>query len=516
MDQIPMSPTLLKKLPLDDSFKQAWLAQRENLIKQKNNIDVRDSRLREYQNQGVNFFSKIKNRGNFDQQRLGKTPTVLVSMRENNENNAIIVVPKIVLLQWEQEYKKWHGGECIAVAADLYNKKKRAEIYKDFKGTIIINKQLLNIDIDLIEKRKIDTMVVDEVHHLYTYKGAVGKRTTKIVDGVEVIEHKRNTVQNIIYLSRKVTSRYALSGTVSPKTPHMIYGILAFLFPTLFKSYWGFIEYYFDVTMERVSYQKEVRVIGDWKSEDRKNELLEFIETISVQRKRENYMLWLDEANVNYVWLPMNQKLKEQYDNLHEFYELDNKDIVILNDLTRLIREEQLISDPRLLDLDIEAPKTEWFRQFLKDYPEDSILVVSPYTSYMKLLHEETPKSMLISGETPVRKREEIKNKFNTQPKQILFANIDTIMEGISLYGADSLIVMNRNWVPGKNEQVFDRILATTPEQAADMGEQNIYIVQVEAHIDQYKHEVLKTRQSLNTVVNNYPEWISKERRKKE
>jgi len=516
MNQIPMSPTLLKKLPIDDYLKNQWLQKRQEIIDEKESNVIVDDRLRDYQNKAVAFFNRLNNCGVFDQQRLGKTPTVLTSMRLKNQHNALIVVPKITLLQWGKEYEKWHGGKYKVVSADIYNPKEREDIYKNFKGSIIINKQLLNRDIDLLEKRIIDTMVVDEVHHLYTYKGAKAKMIEQEINGKIVRKGKPNTVQNIIRLSKKVKYRYALSGTVSPKTPQQIYGVLAFLYPDLFKSYWGFIEYYFKVNLEQVAWNKEIRVIDGWQSLEKQQELMEFLELTSVQRKRSEYMKWLTEADIEYVWLQMNDKLREEYTTLNQFYEVSNPNVIVTNDLTRLIKEEQLISDPRLLDLNIESPKTEWFRQFIKDYPEDSILVISPYTSYLKLLHKETKGSMLIHGGTPIQAREELKNKFNTLPKQILFANIDTIMEGISLYGADSLIVLNRDWVPGKNEQVFDRILATSPEQAKEMGDQNIYIVQVEAPIDIYKHEVLKERQELNTIINNYPKWIEKFNKKEE
>lgn len=515
-DIVPLSPTLIDTLPLDEAIKQQWKEKRDRLLDQKNNKTPVDKRLRDYQNQGVNFFMYLKNRGNFDQQRLGKTPTVLTTMRLSNENNALILVPKITIIDWEREYKTWHGGNAIAVLAERYNKDERAEIYKNFEGSIIMNKELFHIDFDLINKRKIDTMVVDEVHHLYTYTSNKGRKVIEEVNGAKVITMIPSVNQNIIKMSRKVNSRYGLTGTLAFKQPEKLYGVLAFLHPDIFTSYWGFIEYYFDVEMVQVARNKEVRKIVGLKSKQHEKELLEFIETFSIQRKRKDHMEWLTEADHNYVWLEMNEKLKEEYDKLHNYYELSNEEIFVANDLSRMIREEQLLNDPRLLEINIASPKTEWFRQFLIDYPEDSILIISPYTGYLRLLHSETKGSMIIDGSTSVKNREKYKQRFNTQPKQILFANIDTIMEGISLYGADSLIVMNRDWVPGKNSQVFDRILATTPEIADQMGAQNIYIVQMEAHIDQYKHEVLEIRQDLNESINNYPKWIQRKRGEKE
>ena len=508
-DQLPMSPTLLSRLPLSEAIKQEWLGARNEFLSEKENATVVDERLRPYQNQGVNFMLQLTNKGNFDQQRLGKTPTTLVTMRIKGENNAIIIVPKSTLIDWENSYKTWHGGPAIAVIADRYKKKAdRAHIYKNFVGSIIINKELFHADYELISKRKIDTIVMDELHHLYTLTSMVGKKTTEIVNGAKVSTRRSTVNQNIIRMSRKVKSRYGLSGTIAPKQPEQLYGILTFLYPDLFKSYWNFIEYYFHIDLERVSRDKEVKKIGGFKSKERELELAEFLETTSIQRKRKDHMEWLTEPEINYVWLDMPEDLALEYGNLNMFYELSNEDIFIANDLSRMVREEQLLNDPRLLGINIESPKTDWFRQFLADYPEDNILVISPYTEYLKLLHSEVKGSMIIHGGTKVDKREEYKQRFNTQSKQILFANIDTIMEGISLYGADSLIVMNRDWVNGKNSQVFDRILATTPELAELAGDQNIYIVQTNAFIDHYKHEVLEQRQDLSASVNNYPKWI--------
>jgi SNF2 family DNA or RNA helicase len=249
-----MSPILLDSLNIDNDLKKAYLSQRTALLSKKNSMTPVDSRLRPYQTQDVNFLLSLKNKANFNQQRVGKTPETLVTMAKLNEiENSIIIAPGSTTYSWKEDFIKWTGSDKVVVITSKITKKNRSKIYKEFKGTIIITYGLVLNDLGLLLQRNIDTIVLDEAHRIRNYRSMQSSNSPR-------------TAKAIIQLSRKAKTRYALSGTPAPNVQHNIYGILAFLFPTLFKSYWAFIEYYFKVEDKQINYTDTVKKIGPIKT----------------------------------------------------------------------------------------------------------------------------------------------------------------------------------------------------------------------------------------------------------
>lgn len=490
--QFPASPTLLKSLPyILGCDLNEYIKKRDEFLAVKNTTVSIHSNLRNYQNQDAVFLMSLTSKGVFNQQRVGKTPTTLVSMREKGELNNIIIAPGSTIYSWKEEYEKWHQGPVKVLTSNI-NKRKRKEIEQDFEGTLIMSYGIASNDYEQLLKRNVDAIVVDEAHRLRNFKGQRSRKSPKMTKAI----HK---------LSRVAKGRYALTGTPVPNHPANIYGILAYLFPTFFTSYWKFVEYYFQIDEQIINANRDtVRQVGKFKNAQREAELVEFIEFISIQRKRKDVMKWLEEAEPRKIKIPLSNKQDKYLDEFHEYFEIEGTDVMAINTLGRMIKERQLANDPRLVGLKEVGTKTEWLNQYMKDYPEKSVIIVSQFRKYLELLQKETGSSALLVGGNTDLQKHQIETDFNNKKFQYLFAQIDTAKEGMKLHGADVMIFLDRTLTYTDNEQMADRLLPTTKEIASEKELQEIIYLITDSVIENYIDHMLRNKKSETDIINNY------------
>lgn len=491
-EQLPMSPTLLKRLTfINPNLKQEILNKRSSIIALKNQPASIDPNLRDYQNQDVAFLMSIKNKGVFNQQRTGKTPTTLVTMRELNQQDALIIAPKSTIYSWRTDYKTWMKMDATILSSQI-PKKKRKEIIENQRGTLIMTYGIAKNDVEMLLKRKPPTIVVDEAHRLRNFKGSqVNSRSPQMAKAI----HK---------LSMKAQYRYALTGTPNTGETYKIYGILAFLFPRLFKNYWDFIDYFFQVDEQIINSDYDtVNVIQDFISPEKEREMQEFLELISVQRKRKDIMKWLNELEPKTIEIPATKKQIKYSDEMHKYYEAN--DVEAINDLDRMMKERQLAIDPEMtLGLKGKGAKTQWIIDYIDDYPDKSIIFVSSFTSYLKQLNKMFQESRLLIGDSSDEQRDRTEEAFNNKEFKILFANIEVAKEGMKLYGADTMVFIDRTLTYTDNEQVMDRILPISEAIAKDKEPQEILILSTDLPIERYLNRMLTKKASRAEIINNY------------
>src|SRR5690606_36616895 len=145
--QLPASPTLIKHLVTDQNIIKRYNQIREEHLANKEKPNILYERLREYQNKDVLFLSKLKNRGNFNQQRLGKTVETIHIMKEKKQVSALVMTPKSGLSIWLSAFKEWSPEIDAVVVGSHIPKPRRIEIYKNIGNkTLIISHHLIHND----------------------------------------------------------------------------------------------------------------------------------------------------------------------------------------------------------------------------------------------------------------------------------------------------------------------------------------------------------------------------------
>jgi SNF2 family DNA or RNA helicase len=516
VELFPASPTLidimLHYLPKE---RQAYNNARKTLIERKNNNStIYDERLRPYQNADVHFLSALTHgKGVFNEQRTGKTPTTLVTMKILKQHKNLILVPSSAVSKWKQEYEKWHGG--IAVTHRFWHNKKRRE--KSYKAnpntTFIINFHKATADLELILKYlgPFDAIVLDEAHIMRNYVGEtfkINKRTNKPK------YHSPAITRNIMRLRRQSKDAYALTGTPTPNKQHNIYGIVVFLFPKLFENYNRVIDYYFNRYIDRYNYNSNVfYTIKGFKNRVKEKEFLEFLETFSVQRKRKEIMQWLPKVDSEIIYLDRPANIEKWHFELQEYFETEH--IVCQTKLTVMLRQRQLTSNPKVLKLDDVGPKFKWIKDLIKDYPKRPIIIVSFFRTILEnlfvYLNQENVR--IISGNTNEDQRRKLELEFQDGAYDILLGNVEVIATYFTLSRAQQIIVLDPSLTYSTNTQMYDRFLPTTKEEAEDKELQLVTKLIIPGTIDEYLLKALDEKKSKTDIINNYIEHLNKKQR---
>lgn len=191
----------------------------------KNKFNLPNLKLTPYNYQvyGFNFIlNKLFEKGyalNCDRVGLGKTAqslAVLMYMIENGYvKKAVIFCKKSLRKQWINEISKFTYYDLNDVLMIDGLKKKKLKTYNEFvnmeKGILVTNFDIISIkeEFDLLNKSKINMMVLDEAHVLSGYRTQKNKMMAK--------------------LNEKIPYKLFLTGTPMSSKPDDLYGVMQML-----------------------------------------------------------------------------------------------------------------------------------------------------------------------------------------------------------------------------------------------------------------------------------------------
>lgn len=321
-----------------------------------------------------------------------------------------------------------------------------------------------------------DAMIVDESHFLNSHQSQQSKAIYRI--------------------GAHADKKIALTGTPVRNKGNEIYGILHFLYPQRFSSYWQFVDRYFK-TWASPWGAKEVQ------GYKRKEELQEILDLISVQRKRSDVMKFIPPKSYQTIELEMNKKQRKAYDEMLNFFSVEDTDIDASGILAQLTRLRQICLAPELLDIEAPSVKEQFILEWLEDNPNEQVIIFSNFSSYLKQLSVKLNRVdvSLITGETRKEVRQWVVDSFQKGDCKVILANIKAAGVGLTLDKAGTVIFLDRAYTPAENAQAEDRIVPTTQN-----SNQNCMIIDVvcKNSIDEHINSILKAKKSVTEVINNY------------
>ena len=442
--------------------------------------------LREYQRQDAHFLLHRDTAANFSEMRTGKTP-IMCEVIKQMDVKTIIVCPSSLVLNWADELKKWTGIDAIAVKG---TPKKRENLYKQFGEhgkVLVISKDTLKRDIDMVTRLRYQMAVVDEAHFLRKYQTQQSSA--------------------IFTLAKNTNYRYAITGTPATSAPDDVFGILKFLQPEKYKSYWQFVERYFFVNDGMFG-----KTVGNFKSEARKKEYHEVIQEISVQRKRKDVMQWLPPKQKQKIRLDMEPKQAKAYKEMLETFEIEETGLDAPTVLAQLTRLRQITSAPSALGLSFAGVKEKFIIEWLENNPNEQVIIFSNFSTYLKTLYERIQglkyKTGIIIGETSKEARRATVEAFQKGHVRVLVANIEAAGVGLTMDAAGTAIFLDRSFLPASNDQAEDRIIATT--QSSNTDSLIIDLVCSDS-VDEKVLALVENKESITKIVNHYTsikEWL--------
>ena len=87
--------------------------------------------LRDYQQQDVEFLSKLNTMACFNEQRTGKTPTALTVIERKNCRRVLIICPSSAIYQWIEEFETWLGRPCVTIKRARFDPETLPDVWTD-------------------------------------------------------------------------------------------------------------------------------------------------------------------------------------------------------------------------------------------------------------------------------------------------------------------------------------------------------------------------------------------------
>ena len=502
----PTTDILLKRAGFDDTVRDE-IAKMQNKTKAELPDYESIKNLREYQVEDVKFLSDRLASACFNEQRTGKTPTALSTMKVKGVTKLLIIAPASTLYVWADECKRWWFEDLPAVVVDGAASKRKKLIQEWKQGALIISYECLrevtrttkdedgNIlgiestgDLPLIKKHKdIGGVILDEAHRIKNHKSKQALA---------------------LFSLNKIPNRLALTGTPAPGKQHEVFSILHWLYPQVFSGYWRFIDYYF-TQMDEYTRDRTYKVIGPFKP-GKDKELQQYLNVISTRRLRASVMPWLPEKDRQRVSLPQTTEQQKYIDELNKYFEISGTEVDAINVLAKLIKIRQILLAPELLELKGKSPKLQWIKQYIEDYPDKKILIFSNFTEWLKILSRELDCPNLIIGETPKAKREEYRRAFQEGKTKLMLINIKAGKEGITLDTADVAIFTDKYPPIGDILQAEDRFVATTKDKL-NTGHTLIDLVMKDSYEENILSLLDKNASEVD-LINNYIKYVKEKK----
>jgi SWI/SNF-related matrix-associated actin-dependent regulator of chromatin subfamily A-like protein 1 len=437
-----------------------------------------DERLRPYQRVDIAFIKSRQNVGIFNEQRTGKTPTILLSLDDNAKKN-LIVCPSGLKLNWHREYRKWIGKNNVAVVSGT--PKTREQLYNNFKMlddfTLIISYETLRNDLERFMRyvKNIDALVVDEAHRLRNY----GTKQSKA----------------LIKLSKICKYVYPMTGTPAVNHPSDVFGILKLMRPSRYTSYWNFVDRYF--TTQEGYFGRQ---LGGFRK-DRASEFQGLLNVVSTQRKRREVMKWLPKIDHRVIELEMTNRQQTLIKEIVELQRYNGN--VIPNAIAQLMRLRQATLDPELLGVNDTSPKEQFIYEYIEDNPDEKIIVFSVFTSFLNKLKEKLgDKAKMLTGEQTQAQKQASVDAIQRGNRNILLANIIAGGVGWTLDKVDTIIFTDISYNPIDNQQAQDRFIPT--DETKEYGAKQIIKLQMAKSIDKSIDLMVNSKVDIIKYVNDY------------
>ncbi len=396
--------------------------------------------LRDYQKTGVEFMLSLRNMklGGIlaDDMGLGKTLQVVallesVEQIEKREKPSIIVTPASLILNWENEFEKFHSD--VKIVPIYGDKVKRREMISSIENEVVITSyDYLKRDIEEYEKMAFDMVIIDEAQYIKNYK-------TKAARSV-----KRLTRNHAL----------ALTGTPIENTLAEIWSIFDFLMPGYLFSYSNFNK----------NYEKPI-VLGE--DENISHRLKRMVEPFILRRLKKDVLSELPDKIEEIYFVELSEEEKQLYranlleanDKLHSD---DENKIIILAMLTRL---RQLCIDPSLVYDRIYGTSSKikmTMDLIVRAIANDKkVLLFSSFTSVLDkvstLCDEQGIDYLTLTGSTKKEDRQRYVDMFQTGDIPLFLISLKAGGTGLNLTEAGVVIHVDPWWNVSAQNQATDR-----------------------------------------------------------
>lgn len=457
-----MSTDLFNNVQIDEVLEQK-LEEIDQISVDTNTLN--EVTVRDYQQVGMNWLNQLHHfkLGGIlaDEMGLGKTLQVIGYLNQNYGKKTIIVVPKALMYNWAQEFKKFAPNIQYTVVDGT--KSERVKLINKHEGDVIITSyNMLRLDIDSYDET-FDICIIDEAQTIKNPSVQVTKAVKKIKSDI----------------------KFALTGTPLENNLIDLWSIVDFVNPHYLKT--------------QADFKK--RFVAN----DESTNLLKFhLSPILLRRQKKDVLKELPDKIETPVFCELSSKQKVVYasyvqdyhDRLTNLIESDmmaTSQIEVLSLLTRL---RQIACHPSLFldDYDGDSGKMELLMELLEENIENNnkMLVFSQFTSFLKIVEKELKKNGIsyyyLDGSTKAEDRIKLVEQFNSDQTSVFLISLKAGGVGLNLTSASTVIHLDPWWNPQVESQATDRAHRIGQKQVVQVNklitkgtiEEKIYMLQQE------------------------------------
>jgi SWI/SNF-related matrix-associated actin-dependent regulator 1 of chromatin subfamily A len=363
-----------------------------------------------------------------DDMGIGKTIQAIAYCALHQDQWPVLVIcPSNVKYNWAKEVARWLPDTTV-------------EVVNGYRGPIeeadftVINYDLMAKRFEQLDEMEFGISVLDESHYVKNNKAARTKATLSIAD--------------------KSDSVLCLSGTAITNRPAEYFTTLNLLRKAQFSSWLNYVRRYCAAYNDG----------WGWKTGGASNveELHAVSRDFTIRRLKKEVMAELpDKIRQSIPVIPTKAELKEyrqrQRDWSDEYSHIRDSGRAlpagyVLNMLTDLRHNCGVMK---------VGPVSEWVIDYKENNERPIVVfahhknVVTPLLSIFKLkgLRADT-----ITGEVKSERRSDIVDEFQAGNLDVLVCSTLAAKEGLTLTAADTVVFVEREWVPGWEEQAEDRV----------------------------------------------------------
>lgn len=421
-----------------------------------------ESTLRNYQKIGVKWLLSLRKNGFggclADDMGLGKTIQVISYFSDKSQlgTNALIVVPKTLIENWNREFKKFAPD----ITTYIYHRSERnLEDALNYRAIITTYGTLLN-DISKLSKCNFDNLIVDEAQNIKNSK-------SKAYKAVKAIQAK---------------TRIIMTGTPLENNIQEYWGLMKIANPT-------------ELSYKRITNGlTDTQIVEKIKLLTRPFLLRRFKRDVldEIPDKEEQIVYCSLDDSQRKLYQKMLKSIRYELDRKSDRYEIKSNSIV----LSGLLYLQEICCHPRLIpkeyntDMCTESAKMNQLLLMLNELYTSGhkVVIFSRFTRMLEIIHNELIKRhfnlFYLDGST--RDRQGVVDDFENSTEGVFLISLKAGGVGLNLTSADTAIIYDPWWNPAVEKQAEDRIYRIGQKNkvtvfkliAADTIEEKIQVLQ--------------------------------------
>lgn len=404
------------------------------------------TRLYDYQKEGVRFAAKAGRAIIADEMGLGKTVQAIATAellrKECFVEQVLVLCPTTLKYQWKREIERFTGADVLLVDGTPEQRRELLATAAPYKIA-----SYNSIAQDLKELKSIDTdmVIMDEVQRLKNWNTQIAKAV------------------------RRIHSNYALilSGTPLENRLEELYSIVELVDQFLLSPYYLFRDRYLvtDETGRTVGYQNL-------------QEISKRVRKVLIRRSKADVALQLPARIDKNLFVPMTKeqldahnelklhaaRLVSKWHRMHFLSEMDRKQLLLTLSQMRMTCDSLFVLDERSrADTKVEEVMNILDEAgVLAGDGNQKVVVFSQWERMTRLVAQELEHNgveyVYIHGNVPPRERKERVDTFCSTPSVRVFLSTDAGSVGLNLQEANVVINLDVPWNPAVLEQRIGRV----------------------------------------------------------